>query len=59
LADSVELQQVASAREVLRFSGMDQMGTATAPELQWICDRLREALHEVLRVAESRGERLL
>ncbi len=58
LADSVESQQVANAREVLRLSGQREMDTCGAPELRWVVARLRESLTEVLRVAESRGMRL-
>lgn len=58
LADSVEAQQVANAREVLRLSGQAEMDTCGAPELRWVCERLRESLTETLRIAESRGMRI-
>jgi hypothetical protein len=58
LADSAEAQQLDTAHEVLRLSGMPEMDSAGAGELRWVCERLREALTDTLRVCESRGMRL-
>ncbi|MEE1801087.1 hypothetical protein PUR57_20790 [Streptomyces sp. JV176] len=61
LADSIETVQLDIGQELLEFAR-----EATAPgtealsagECRWLARRLTEALADVLRVAESRGQRI-
>lgn len=58
LADMTEANQIAHAQEVLTLSGRPEAGVATADELRWVINRLRESLVQVLRIADSREGRL-
>ncbi|WP_434600382.1 hypothetical protein [Streptomyces sp. A5-4] len=59
VADSVESVQLGMAAELLDHAAdilVDQR--VTAPQLRFLASRMAEALHDVSRVAESRGARL-
>lgn len=58
-ADTIEAVQVAMGTELLRHARLLLADPkADVRELRYLAERLREALRDVLRVAESRGARL-
>ncbi|WP_413808843.1 hypothetical protein [Streptomyces sp. OE57] len=59
-ADEIEALQLAMGAQLLAHAGalLDE-DNATSGELRFLARRLAEALTDVLRVAESRGGRLL
>ncbi|MFD4608218.1 hypothetical protein ACFWOT_08880 [Streptomyces sp. NPDC058440] len=59
LADDVEAVQLNMADDLLGHA-VDLLGDskATAPQLRYLAARLTEALHDVHRIARSRGARL-
>ncbi|MFF9058413.1 hypothetical protein ACF09K_06845 [Streptomyces sp. NPDC014882] len=59
LADDVEAVQLDMADDLLGHA-VDLLGDgkATAPQLRYLAARLAEALHDVHRIARSRGARL-
>ncbi|GGW34078.1 hypothetical protein CP966_13170 [Streptomyces galilaeus] len=59
LADDVEAVQLTMADDLLGHA-VDLLGDgkATAPQLRYLAARLAEALHDVHRIARSRGARL-
>ncbi|MFJ8540678.1 hypothetical protein ACIRFH_01440 [Streptomyces sp. NPDC093586] len=59
LADDVETVQLGMADDLLGHA-VDLLGDgkATVPQLRYLTARLAEALHDVHRIARSRGERL-
>ncbi|MGW2346122.1 hypothetical protein [Streptomyces sp. NPDC001661] len=59
LADRIEYEQLADAREVLTLSsGLLVDVDAAAVELRFVARRLTESLTQTLRIADSRGARL-
>lgn len=59
IADNVEVVQLDMAEDLLDHAA-DLLGDrkATAPQLRFLAARLTESLHEVHRIARSRGTRL-
>jgi hypothetical protein len=59
LADDVEAVQLGMAGDLLGHA-VDLLGDskATAPQLRFLAARLTESLHDVHRIARSRGDRL-
>ncbi|MGC3001305.1 hypothetical protein ACPF8X_23785 [Streptomyces sp. G35A] len=59
LADEIEAVQLGMADDLLGHA-VDLLGDgkATAPQLRYLAARLAEALHDVHRIARSRGARL-
>ncbi|WP_406307918.1 hypothetical protein [Streptomyces griseoaurantiacus] len=59
LADDIETVQLGMADDLLGHA-VDLLGDtkATAPQLRYLAARLTEALHDVHRIARSRGARL-
>ncbi|MEV1078621.1 hypothetical protein AB0I98_10265 [Streptomyces sp. NPDC050211] len=59
IADNVEAVQLGMAGDLLDHAA-DLLGDskATAPQLRFLAARLTESLHEVHRIARSRGARL-
>ena len=59
VADNVESIQLGMAGDLLDHAAdlLDD-GTATAPQLHFLAARLTESLHDVHRIARSRGDRL-
>lgn len=58
-ADEIETLQVAMGRELLRHARvLLEDRKADVRELRFLAERLCESLHDVLRVAQSRGGRL-
>ncbi len=59
LADDIEALQLGMADDLLGHA-VDLLGDAraTAPQLRYLAACLAEALHDVHRIAHSRGERL-
>ncbi|WP_073952854.1 hypothetical protein [Streptomyces kebangsaanensis] len=59
LADDIEAVQLGMADDLLGHA-VDLLGDgkATAPQLRYLATCLAEALHDVHRIARSRGERL-
>ncbi|MDX3310837.1 hypothetical protein ACWGH3_24140 [Streptomyces sp. NPDC054884] len=59
LADDVEAVQLGMADDLLGHA-VDLLGDgkATAPQLRYLAARLTESLHDVHRIARSRGARL-
>ncbi|MEV7432913.1 hypothetical protein [Streptomyces griseoviridis] len=59
VADNIEAIQLGMADDLLDHAA-DLLGdpTATAPQLRFLAARLTESLHDVHRVARSRGARL-
>lgn len=58
-ADSVESVQLDMADELLGHAAdLLADGAATGPQVRFLAGRLTESLHQVVRVAESRGARL-
>ncbi|MFJ4692050.1 hypothetical protein [Streptomyces sp. NPDC088766] len=59
LADDVETVRLGMADDLLGHA-VDLLGDAraTAPQLRFLAARLAEALHDVHRIARSRGDRL-
>lgn len=59
LADDVEAVQLGMADDLLGHA-VDLLGEAkaTAPQLRYLAARLAESLHDVHRIAHSRGARL-
>ncbi|MFR0352742.1 hypothetical protein [Streptomyces sediminimaris] len=60
IADNVEAVQLDMADDLLGHA-VDLLGDtkATAPQLRFLAARLTESLHDVHRIARSRGARLL
>lgn len=60
IADDIEAVQLDMAEDLLGHA-VDLVGdsSATAPQLRYLAARLTESLHDVHRVARSRGERLV
>ncbi|MGP3773530.1 hypothetical protein ACTWJ8_22230 [Streptomyces sp. SDT5-1] len=59
LADRIEYEQLADAREVLALSrGLLVNADVATVELRFIARRLTESLSQTLRIADSRGARL-
>ncbi|PCG81439.1 hypothetical protein CIB93_35405 [Streptomyces sp. WZ.A104] len=58
-ADEVESIQLDMADELLGHAAdLLADGNATGPQIHFLAGRLTESLHQVVRVAESRGARL-
>ncbi|MFJ6615598.1 hypothetical protein ACIQPT_35565 [Streptomyces sp. NPDC091289] len=58
-ADEVESIQLDMADELLgHATDLLADGEATGPQVRFLADRLTESLHQVQRIAESRGSRL-
>ncbi|MEU0762818.1 MULTISPECIES: hypothetical protein [Streptomyces] len=61
LADSIETVQLSMGQELLEYArDATEPGAKalSATECRWLARRLTEALADVLRVAESRGQRI-
>ncbi|WP_371578702.1 hypothetical protein [Streptomyces sp. NBC_01314] len=58
VADATEAIQLGMGRELLDHAGEMLAEAAPGGEVRFLAERLREALADALRVAESRGQRL-
>jgi hypothetical protein len=58
LADDVEAGLIGNAEHVLTMCQRPEVQTATADELRFVVGQLCASLADLLRIAESRGERL-